>query len=191
MNLEATQDNIVLRPIMAGNVTAGGVILPNQGAFEDGAVVISIGPNVDDIAVGDIVVRPDPPRITVNDDDTGEIFLICAEVDILAKMLPDELTLKGSDGSVISGEKSEGGVRGEGHFVHLGGNLVDSDHVPEDSNDSKPIETPEKAEEGKGQEEKAASTEKREVHPRRVPEDRVGHLLPVHPSERLSENNGD
>lgn len=90
MNLSALQDNIVLRPIMAGNVTAGGIVLPNQGKFEDGAVIISVGPDVERLVVGDIVVRPDPPRIEVSDDDTGEIFLICAEVDVLAKMLPDE-----------------------------------------------------------------------------------------------------
>ena len=39
--------------------------------------------------MGDGVMRPDPPLITVNDDDTGEIFLICAEVDILARILPE------------------------------------------------------------------------------------------------------
>jgi len=89
MNLIATQDNVVLRPVMAGNKSAGGIVLPNQGTFEDGAVVISIGPKVEDIAIGDIVVRPDPCRYDISDDDTGEIFLICAEVDILAKMLPD------------------------------------------------------------------------------------------------------
>jgi len=90
MNLQATDDNIVLRPIMAGNKTAGGIVLPNADAFEDGAVIISIGPDVNRLVVGDIVVRPDPPRYIITDDDTGEIFLICAEVDILAKMLPEE-----------------------------------------------------------------------------------------------------
>ena len=89
MNLEATQDNIVLRPIMASGVSAGGVVLPGAKQFEDGAVVTSVGPDVERLAIGDVVVRPDPPRYTVIDDDTGEISLICAEVDILAKMLPD------------------------------------------------------------------------------------------------------
>lgn len=89
MNLCATQDNIVLKPIIASNITAGGVVLPGEKTFEDGAVVISVGPLVEDIAIGEIVVRPDPPRYTVTDDDTHEMLLICAEADILAKMLPE------------------------------------------------------------------------------------------------------
>lgn len=90
MNLEATDDNLILRPIMASGISAGGVVLPGAKQFEDGAVIISKGPDVSNrLGIGDIVVRPDPPRYTITDDDTGEILLICAEVDILAKMLPD------------------------------------------------------------------------------------------------------
>lgn len=89
MNLLATQDNLVLRPIMASGISAGGVVLPGAKQFEDGCIVLSIGPHVEDIAVGDVVVRPDPPRYTIVDDDTNEVLFICAEVDILAKILPE------------------------------------------------------------------------------------------------------
>ena len=89
MNLEATEDNIVLRPIMSSGVTAGGVMLPQGKTFEDGAEIISVGPDVKRLAIGDIVVRPDPCHYTLKDDDTGEILLICSEIDIMAKILPE------------------------------------------------------------------------------------------------------
>ena len=89
MNLAATDDNVILQPIMASDKSVGGIVLPGARGFEDGAVIISIGPDVNRLVVGDIVVRPDPPRYTVSDDNTGEIYLICAEVDILAKILPE------------------------------------------------------------------------------------------------------
>ena len=46
MNLFATQDNLILRPIMASGVSAGGVVLPGTKQFEDGAIVTSVGPDV-------------------------------------------------------------------------------------------------------------------------------------------------
>ena len=142
MNLQATQDNIVLKSIMASNITTGGVMLPGAKTFEDGAEVISVGPQVVDIAIGDIVVRPDPPRYTITDDNTGEILLICAEVDILAKVLPEE---------------------------------------------SNVTKTNKKAE----VEKEEATGKAGEVQSDRVPESRLDHLLPVHPVERLSEDNRD
>ena len=90
MNLKATDDNVILKPVMSKGVTAGGVVLPGGKTFEDGAVVTSIGPDVERLVVGDVVVRPDPPRMSVIDDETNEVFLICAEVDILAWILPEK-----------------------------------------------------------------------------------------------------
>ena len=90
MNLKATDDNVILKPVMSKGVTAGGVVLPGGKTFEDGAVVTSIGPDVERLVVGDVVVRPDPPRMSVIDDETNEVFLICAEVDILAHILPEK-----------------------------------------------------------------------------------------------------
>ena len=90
MKLEATQDNLVLQPILASGVSAGGVVLPGAKQFEDGCIILSVGPQVVDLAPGQVVVRPDPPRYTITDDLTGEIFLLCAEVDVLAKMLPED-----------------------------------------------------------------------------------------------------
>lgn len=161
MNLQATQDNLVLRPIIAGNKTAGGIALPDRGAFEDGAVVISIGPNVDDIAVGDIVVRPDPPRYTVNDDGTGEIFLICAEVDILAKMLPDVVE-EAVDAVGIESWKRR----------------IEGPHVPDQAKETE-------------KEKEVADTEEGEVHTDGVSESRVDAMLPLHPAEGLHKDDGD
>ncbi len=90
MRLEALDDNVILRPIIASGISAGGVVLPGAKQFEDGCVVTSVGPNVERLVPGDIVVRPDPPRYTITDDDTGEILLIAADVDILARILPEE-----------------------------------------------------------------------------------------------------
>ncbi len=120
MNLIATQDNLVLKAVFASGITAGGIVMPGVKQFEDGAVVTSVGPNVEDIVIGDVVVRPDPPRFTVVDDETEELYWLVAEADILAKMLPDKepitnparLLLEGKDGSRIEGEKSENGIVG-------------------------------------------------------------------------------
>lgn len=91
MNLCATQDNLVLKAVLKSGITPGGIVMPGNSDFEDGATVISVGPLVEDLVIGDIVVRPDPPRFTVIDDETEEMFWLVAEADILAKMLPDEV----------------------------------------------------------------------------------------------------
>ena len=121
MNLAATDDNVILQPIMASDKSVGGIVLPGARGFEDGAVIISIGPDVNRLVVGDIVVRPDPPRYTVSDDNTGEIYLICAEVDILAKILP-EVDDAADQADKTEEAKEEAG--GEGGEVH-------ADRVPE------------------------------------------------------------
>ena len=92
MKLEALRDNLVLQPIMADSRTKGGIHMPDQfrERFEDGAVIISIGPMVADLAVDDVVIRPDPPRYEITDDSTGEIFWLTAEEDILAKIISDD-----------------------------------------------------------------------------------------------------
>jgi len=89
MKLEALRDNIVLRPIKADSKTKGGIQMPNQfrEKFEDGAVIVSVGPDVKGLALGNIVVRPDPPRYIVTDDDTSEELWLSAEEDILAKII--------------------------------------------------------------------------------------------------------
>lgn len=89
MNLKATQDNLVLKAVFKSGTTPGGIVMPDVSDFEDGAIVTSIGPLVEDLAVGDVVVRPDPPRFTVTDDEAGELYWLVAEADILAKILPD------------------------------------------------------------------------------------------------------
>jgi len=164
MNLQATQDNLILRPIKAGNKTGGGILLPNQDALEDGAVVISIGPQVEDIAVGDIVVRPAPPRYIVDDNNTGEMFFICAEADILAKVLPE-----------VSDKIKEA--------VDIVG--VESRKLRLEVNDA-----PGQAEEAE-KEKEVANSEAREVQPDGISESRVDSLLPLHPVEGLHKDDGD
>jgi len=90
MKLEATDDNVVLKAVLGSGISAGGVVIPGAKTIEDGAEIISVGPNVERLAIGDIVVRPDPPRYEVTDDDTNEIYWLCAEVDILAKFVNEE-----------------------------------------------------------------------------------------------------
>ncbi len=89
MNLVATADNLVLKAQFASGISPGGIAMPGGKQFEDGAIVISIGPLVENLVIGDIVVRPDPPRFEVIDDETKELFWLCAEADVLAKILPD------------------------------------------------------------------------------------------------------
>ena len=89
MKLEALRDYIVLRPIMASNQTEGGILMADKyrERFEDGAVVVSIGPMVKDLVIGDVVIRPDPPRYEIIDDNTREITWLSAEEDVLAKVI--------------------------------------------------------------------------------------------------------
>ena len=90
MKLEALRDYIVVRPILAQRkVSSGGIAMPDQcqERYEDGVEIVSIGPKVEGLAVGQIVVRPDPPRYVMTDDDTNEEFWICAEEDIAARIL--------------------------------------------------------------------------------------------------------
>ena len=93
MKLEALRDYIVLRPIMADTktITKGGIVMPDGygDKFEDGAVVVSVGPLVENLAAGDIVVRPDPERREITNESTGEILWLSAEEDILAKVVND------------------------------------------------------------------------------------------------------
>lgn len=161
MNLFATQDNIVLRPIMASDKSAGGIVLPGERNFEDGCVVLSIGPNVEDIAVGDIVVRPDPPRYTISDDDTGEVLMLCAEVDILAKILPEKLP------------------RSLTHPPY--GTIPLLSEIDDVTDETEKTEAKEEVEGG----------EEGQVHTDRLPETRLGRLLPLRPAEGLSEDDGD
>ncbi len=137
MNLEATQDNLVLRPIMASGISAGGVVIPGVRQFEDGCTVMSIGPLVEALVIGDIVVRPDPVRYTVTDDETGEILWLVAEADVLAKMLPDRKPitdlnrlLTGSADADTQDEKKEeeketGSKEGEVHTERFSGGGLD------------------------------------------------------------------
>lgn len=90
MKLQALSDNLVLKPIMAGQKSAGGIVLPGTERFEDGCTIISIGPLVTTLAVGDIVVRPDPPSMEITDDGTHEILWLCKESDILARVVADD-----------------------------------------------------------------------------------------------------
>ena len=89
MKLEALRDYIVLRPIMASNQTEGGIIMADKyrERFEDGAVIVSVGPDVNRLVPGDVVIRPDPPRYEIVDDSTHEITWLSAEEDILAKVV--------------------------------------------------------------------------------------------------------
>lgn len=95
MKLEALRDCIVLRPILADTktVTKGGIVMPNgySDKFEDGAEVISVGPLVENLAAGDIVIRPEPERREITDDNTGEVFWLSAEEDILAKVIDGKI----------------------------------------------------------------------------------------------------
>lgn len=91
MKLEALGSNIVVRPVRASTETASGIQLPqsSQDPYEDGAEVISVGPDVERLAPGDIVVRPDPPLYVVTDDAIGEELWLTQECDIHAKMVKD------------------------------------------------------------------------------------------------------
>jgi chaperonin GroES len=89
---QATGDFLILRPIKADTRSAGGIVLPDQSKekFGDNAVVVSVGPEVSqDFQIGDVVLRPDPARIEISDPRIGDILLVVAEEDIVAKMVPD------------------------------------------------------------------------------------------------------
>lgn len=193
MNFQALQDNIVLRPIMAGNESAGGILLPNKGDFENGAVVISIGPDVKDIAVGDIVVRPEPCRYDIDDADTGEILLFCAEVDVLAKILPEvdrslEADVRYKCEDCVHCPDSPYEVCKDGVVCNMGigdDGVKPSKWVQREANDAlDQAEETEKTEE-------VADPEGGKVHVDRIPESRLDHLLPVHPVEGLPKDDGN
>ena len=46
MRIAALQDNLILRPIVASGISAGGVVLPGAKQFEDVCKVKSVGPDV-------------------------------------------------------------------------------------------------------------------------------------------------
>ena len=90
MNLEALGNNVVVSPVRSANKTSGGVLLPqSQSGYEDGAVVLSVGPNVEGLVPGDVVVRPDPALFEMVDDATGEEFWMVSASDILAKIVEE------------------------------------------------------------------------------------------------------
>ena len=92
MKLVALGKNIVIHPIRSADRTLEGILLPqSQFGYEDGAVVLSVGPLVEDLAPGDVVVRPDPPLYEIVDDATKEELWLTCESDILAKIVPDDV----------------------------------------------------------------------------------------------------
>lgn len=93
MSYQAVNEFLILRPIKAERVSAGGIALPDKSCdqFGDDAEVVSIGDSVTGpFQVGDIVLRPDPARVEITNPQTGEILLIVAEEDLMARVVDEE-----------------------------------------------------------------------------------------------------
>lgn len=89
----ATGDNLILRPLKAEQTSSGGIVLPDKSKnqFGDDAEIVSIGPDVKGLyQIGDAVLRPDPARYEITNPQTGEILLIVAEEDLMAKVVSDK-----------------------------------------------------------------------------------------------------
>jgi len=86
---QAVNEFVVLKPIKAVDVSAGGIVLPDKAKdqFGDDAEVVSVGDLVDVFQVGDIVLRPDPARVEITDPKTGEVLLIVSDQDLMAKVV--------------------------------------------------------------------------------------------------------
>lgn len=85
---QAVNEYVILKPLKAVDVSAGGIVLPDKSKdqFGDNAEIVSVGEEVDPVfQVGDIVLRPDPARVEITDPKTGEVFLIVSDEDLMAK----------------------------------------------------------------------------------------------------------
>lgn len=92
MSYQALSNFLILKPLKAVQQSAGGIMLPDKSKnqFSDFAVVVSVGPEVSqDLCVGNTVVRPDPARYELTNDDTGEILLVVEEDDVMVRVVQD------------------------------------------------------------------------------------------------------
>ena len=91
MVLQALRSNVVLR-MQAKKTEWNGIRLSDGAAQEsDFAEVVSVGPDVLSLQIGDIVLRPAPANYEYTSEegeDKGKIYLISPESDIAAKV-PD------------------------------------------------------------------------------------------------------
>ena len=89
---QAVNEYVILRPIKAVDVSAGGIVLPDKSKdqFGDNAEIVSVGNMVDVFQVGDIVLRPDPARMEITDPKTGEVLLIVSDEDLMARVVDEE-----------------------------------------------------------------------------------------------------
>ena len=82
--IKATLSNIVIRPCKKKK-RPGAVIVPHEDEISDFCCVVSIGPDVQHLKVGSIVLRPDRADVEwVDEEDNDELYLICDESSIVA-----------------------------------------------------------------------------------------------------------
>ena len=74
MKIKARKNYVVLGPIKREKVSSGGIVMPDgtDPGYEDWAEILSVGEEVTDLKVGDVVLRPEPPLYVYQDDQTGE-----------------------------------------------------------------------------------------------------------------------
>ena len=92
MSYQAVNEFVILKPLKAEKKSGGGIFLPDksQDAYGDNAEIVSVGDLVDvKFQVGDIVLRPDPARVEITDPKTGEVLLIVADEDLMAKVVQE------------------------------------------------------------------------------------------------------
>jgi len=91
MILEALRNSVVLK-LQPKKTQKNGIRLSDRAAEEsDFAEVVSVGPDVNCLHIGDVVLRPAPANyeyISEEGDDRGTIYLISPETDIAARV-PD------------------------------------------------------------------------------------------------------
>ncbi len=83
--IEALQDNVIIQPIKESDKTPGGIILPDRPASSPKfGIVRFIGPEVDRLTEGDVVVLP-----SWNDDELevdGKKYIVLAEKSISVRV---------------------------------------------------------------------------------------------------------
>lgn len=83
LSLSPMADRVIVRLIPADDVTAGGVILPEQAReTPQRATVLATGPEVEIVAVGDVVWVSQWAGVQV--DHEGEELLFLRKPDLLA-----------------------------------------------------------------------------------------------------------
>jgi len=83
MALSATRDNVILRRTPLGEVSVGGILIPEKAVAPPlEGTILSIGPQVADVKVGDRVLFPTHAGSLLKHG--GETLMVFRELDLIA-----------------------------------------------------------------------------------------------------------